>query len=257
MQQDDNLQLNSLTEASPEMQQQEVATKKKHANVKKNILKFWDVVLWLLIIVLAIAVLLRALVFTNITIDGESMTASYYNESELPTYNPDMTYHDRQVVRVLKVLEPRRGDVVVFYKKDVDSLGDRIKALFARGDDVKSGGKYEKLIKRVVAVEGDSIWLELIEGTEDQYRLVVRTADGTLLREDYYTLGGQLLAEDAFVITPHMTWGLGDLQNTTEDNPLVISANHFFVLGDNRSNSFDSRRLGEISIDQLYGVVYE
>ena len=231
--------------------------KKKHASVKKNILKFWDVVLWLLIIVLAIAVLLRALVFTNITIDGESMTASYYNGQEFDTYNPDMTYHDGQVVRVFKLAKPKRGDVVVFYKKDVNGFADRVKALFARGDEVKSGGKYEKLIKRVVAVEGDSIWVELIDGKENQYRLVVQTADGTLLREDYYKLGGQVLSEEAFVITPHMTWGLGDLENTTADNPLVISANHFFVLGDNRDNSFDSRRLGEISVDQLYGVVYE
>ena len=199
---------------------------------KSKIGKFWDVLLWVLIALLAVAVLVRAFVFTNVEIEGASMN---------PTYNSEDT------VKVLKIGKPSRGDVVVFYKYHVDS---KLKAMFARGDDVKSGGKYEKLIKRVVAIEGDSIW---VEPTDGGYRLVIKSADGKIFREDYYVKGTERLSEDVFVMTRGV-WGR--LKDLTEDNPIVIEKDHFFAMGDNRGNSEDSRgELGQVPLDQLFGKV--
>lgn len=201
---------------------------------KKKINKFWDILLWVLIAVLAVAVMVRAFVYTNVTVSGESMSS---------------TYSDGEVVHVNKLTKLKRGDVVVFYKYDVDS---KFKALFASGADVQSGGKYEKLIKRVVAVEGDSIW---VEATDGGYKLVVKTADGAEIYEDYYKKGKAALNADNFVL-PNTVQGLGQLSGHTKDNPLVIEAGHFFAMGDNRGNSEDSRgNLGQVPLDRLYGVV--
>ena len=226
MENNDNFQLNIDSEP-------QVADATQTADPqKRKINKFWDILIWVLIAILALAVLIRAFVFTNVTISGASM---------------EETYHGNDVVRVVKIGKPERGDVVVFYKSAVDS---KFKALFAKGDDVKEGGKYEKLIKRVVAVEGDSIWVEPVDGG---YRLVVKTADGKTLYEDYYKKGGEALSESSFVMSSAV---LGQLVGLTEDNPLVIEKDHFFAMGDNRGNSEDSRGvLGQVPLDQLFGIV--
>lgn len=214
---------------------QEVVTAQNgQTQPKRKLNKIWDILIWVLIAVLAVAVLVRAFVYTNVTISGDSM-------------NP--TYHDKDVVRVVKVGKPSRGDVVVFYKKPVDS---KFKALFAKGADAMSGGRYEKLIKRVVAVEGDSIWVESVDGG---YRLVVKNSSGDIFYEDYYKKGDELLSEETFLL-PNSGVGLGQLRGYTAENPLVIAKGHFFAMGDNRGNSDDSRgELGAVPLDRLFGIV--
>lgn len=218
-------------------------------SAKSKLNKFWDITLWVLIVVLAVAVVLRLFVFANITIDGVSMTAAFYAEENSETYNPDLTYHDGQVVRVLKLAKPARGDVVVFYEHAVDN---KLKAIFTNSS---STNQYKKLIKRVVALAGDKIWIEQVPETDDVYRLVVETAGGQILHEDYYTKNGQLLDERAFYIVPNISGSFGLLDNCTADSPFVVSDGYFFVMGDNRPESKDSRILGEIPLDQLFGVV--
>ncbi len=205
-----------------------------------------DIALWLIVILLAVVVVLRLFVFGRITISGESMTASYYDDKSYASYNPQLTFHSGDVVRVNKRSKVSRGDVAVFYKYHIDS---KLKAAFASGKDVQSGGKYEKLIKRVVALGGDKLWLE---PCGDKFRLVIQTPEGDVLAEDYYEKNGTKLDADAFLLSTD----LGRLTGTTADNPYVVREGCFFALGDNRTNSSDSRgSLGEFPLDQIYGVV--
>ena len=251
MSQNDNEQLNietvddsfvdggALADESTPVEQVEPPISAEETQVatrKRKINKFWDILLWVLIAILAVGVLVKVFVFTNVTISGDSM---------------NQTYSDGDVVRVIKIGKPKRGDVVVFYKNDVDS---KFKALFARGDDAKDGGKYEKLIKRVVAVEGDKIWIEQLPA--GGYQVVVKTSDGEKLREDYYTKGKKGLSADSFIL-PDSTQGLGRLSDHVgEDNALVIEKGYFFAMGDNRGNSEDSRGdLGQVPIGRLFGIV--
>ena len=213
--------------------------------------KFWDILLWVLVIVLAVAVALRIFVFSKITVSGQSMTNAYYNAESSEHYDPALTFHDGDNVTVLKTAKPKRGEVVVFYKHRVDS---KFKALFAHGADVQSGGKYEKLIKRVVALGGDKIWLE--KQADGSYLLAVETPEGDILHEDYYTKKGKTLDLAAFALSADDQTGLGRLADTSRENCIVISQGCFFAMGDNRANSADSRGvLGEVSLDQLFGVV--
>lgn len=205
-----------------------------------------DVVLWVLVVVLAVAVVLRAFVFGKIVISGDSMTNPYYNATDA-----QLTFHEDQVVWVSKTAKPQRGDVVVFYR---NSVPNKFGALFAGGKDVQQNGKYEKLIKRVVAMEGDRIWLE---PAGNKWRVVVLPKDGTEpIYEDYYVLRQTTLQRDAFLISYKDANDMDGLADNTAENPHVVPAGCFFAMGDNRDNSHDSRSsLGDVPLDRLYGVV--
>ena len=220
---------------------------------KRN--KVFDIVLWVLIVVLAIAVVIRAFVVSKVTVSGDSMTSAYYGLESSEHYKPALTYHHGDTVTVNKLKQPKRGDVVVFYKKPVKS---KFLGMFARGDSIEQDGKYYKLIKRVVALGGDKIWLEPLG--EGQYRLVIQTPEGQTLHEDYYQKNGETLDADCFILysatVSGVKSGLGCLKDCFEQNPLVIEEGHFFAMGDNRVNSDDSRGdLGPVPISQLFGVV--
>ena len=163
-----------------------------------------NVALWVLLALLVVALVLRLFVFGSITIRGESMTAGFYTDPNTAEYNVDLTFHEFDVVTVNKVAAPKRGDVVVFYKFHVDS---KFLAMFGHGEDVERDGKYEKLIKRVVALGGDKLWVE--RQTNGKYRLVVQTPEGKFY-EDYYVKDGETLSLGrhslAFVFAPMVHW---------------------------------------------------
>ena len=229
-----NEQLN--TEALVETEATENNTPSDGTVAKRKRSKVWDIIIWVLIVLLAVVVFVRAFLLSKVEVSGESMMETYHNE---------------EIVTVNKLAKPSRGDVVVFYKQPVKS---KFLGMFARGDSVKEGGEYYKLIKRVVALGGDKIWVELIE--DNKYRLVIETPDGEILYEDYYTKKGETLSAECFIIYDKEESGLGRLKGTTQQNPLVIDEGYFFAMGDNRVNSADSRGdLGPVSLSQLFGVV--
>ena len=240
----DNTQLNTEVSASDELTDSLAQGDGKSTAPSKRI-RFWDILLWVMIVVLAVAVVVRVFIVSSVTVSGESMTASYYAD------NPQLTYHNGDTVTVNKVKSPNRGDVVVFYKQPVKS---KFLALFARGDSVEQGGEYYKLIKRVVALGGDKLWVESVE--TGKYRLVIQTPDGTVLHEDYYRKNGETLSIDCFVLSDNSTSGLGCLAGTSEQAPLIVEQGYFFAVGDNRASSDDSRgTLGQVPLSQLFGVV--
>lgn len=77
------------------------------------------------------------------------------------------------------------------------------------------------LCKRVIGVAGDHIVIK----------------DGKLYRND------ELIHEDYI---KEQNW-------VCEDIDLVVEDNKVFVLGDNRNNSYDSRNLGCLSVNDIYG----
>ena len=238
----DNLQLN-IDKLGESLDTSSDAQKRKRS-------KAWDVILWVIIVALAIAVCVRAFVLSNVAVSGESMTAGYYEQQDTDHYNPQLTYHSGDKVMVNKLAKPKRGCVVVFYKNPVKS---KFLGLFARGDSIEQGGEYYKLIKRIVALGGDKIWLESIG--DGAYKLAIETPDGEILHEDYYQKNGETLSPDCFILDDDNN-KLGCLAGHTADNPLVIDEGYFFAIGDNRANSADSRgELGQVPIEQIFGIV--
>lgn len=238
MSQNDLQQLNSELELAEPQASVQAATDPDPK--KKKILKFVDILLWVMIAVLAAALLVRVFFFTQITVSGESMMT---------------TYESGDVVGVSKVRKPKRGDVVVFYK---EAGTNKYLDVFSSGKS-GDGNEHAKLIKRVVALAGDKLWVEFVDkdALGDRYKVVVETPDETLY-ENYYKRNGKLLDEQAFYVYGSLITGsdLGILaDHVGKDNALTISDGCFFAMGDNRANSLDSRVHGEFPLAQLYGVV--
>lgn len=211
--------------------------KKKHSKWEVAV----NVALWIAIVVLAIMVVLRLFVFSSVAVDGDSM---------------NNTYKNGDVVVVNKLATPKRGDVVVIYLNDVDN---KFKAQFAKDEECAQGQPYEKLIKRVVATAGDKIWAQSTNesGNNIMYRIVVDTADGNRIYEDYYVKKGDKLPADSFYVGSSYLTSLGILATCTESNPFVVSKDCIFIMGDHRYNSRDSREFGEFPLSRMFGVVLD
>jgi signal peptidase I len=86
-------------------------------------------------------------------------------------------------------------------------------------------GEGDALIKRVIGAPGD-----LIE-----------------LRDDRVWVNGQLLDEP--YVNGQATWCNNDC------SPIRLDANSYFLMGDNRSSSLDSRNFGPVRADRIIGRV--
>ena len=157
---------------------------------------------WILTVGLAIALslIIRAFVAHAFHVESGSME---------PTLAPS----DRILVNKLSS-NPSRGDLVVFGRPDGD------------------------LVKRVVALEGETVYIfdDGVVGIDDSY-----------LEEPYLSAGTGTFVRAA-------------IPNCDPAEPLeraaacAVPEGHVFVLGDNRSVSFDSRSFGPVPRDDLIGI---
>lgn len=228
---------------------------------RKKIDKIVNIVLLSLVVLLVVANLLRIFVWSEVTIQQNSLQ---------PTYDPN------DKVLVAKLKQPQNGDVVVVYKYDVD----KFKAYFGSSADKADGGKYELLIKRVVATQGDEVWIEEVSTSAGtRYALAIRknqhtyyefyVFDEAVNTDNYgdcidknagkYVLcdsldeAKKLYGQNVVQITTDKTGSL--LKGRTVDNPLVIEEGRLLLLGDNRDHSNDSRDMGLSYTSRVFGVV--
>ena len=111
---------------------------------------------------------------------------------------------------------PSRGDVIVF---------DRITG---NGDSVQ----HDDLIKRVIGLPGET--LEIVE--------CAVLIDGAKIDEPWLT---DDLRDES--VDSDVRCGTSNVEAT------VLSDNEVFLIGDNRTMSFDSRMFGAVNIDQIVG----
>lgn len=181
---------------------------------------FWRELPLLVLIAFIVALLIKTFVLQAFFIPSASM-------------EPTLREGDRVIVEKVgyRFGEPERGDVVVF-ERDLGVDGapvpdepfwidivDAMRSLFGFPT-----GTEQDFIKRVVAVGGDTI--QGIEG-----RLVV---NGQTIEEPYLPEGSVI----------------------SDFGPVEIPDGSVFVMGDNRSNSDDSRSFGPVAIDQIVGRAF-
>lgn len=160
-----------------------------------------------------IAFLVKTFVAQAFFIPSESMT-------------PQLEVGDRVVVSrtAYRLHEPNRGDVVVFPQPGVEIDGPGFpRVIFDEVLEATGLGRpdEDQLIKRVVALPG-----ETVEARDGQVLI-----DGTPLVEPYLPLDLVVPAFEA----------------------RQVPADHVFVLGDNRTNSQDSRVFGPVPVDDIVG----
>ncbi len=169
----------------------------------------------LIVFAAVIAILLKAFVAQAFFIPSASM-------------EPQLRPGDRVVVSRLAyhLHDPRRGDVVVFSDPVDDHGPDHSFVLVRLGRDalqavglMRPGDK--ELIKRVIGLPG-----ETVEGHDGSVFI-----DGRPLIEPY-------LPDDVVI---------------SDFAPYRVPADHVFVMGDNRTNSKDSRIFKGVPVDSIVG----
>lgn len=153
-----------------------------------------------------------------------SQNVGFYLHSDGPSMEPTMPESSTNWVdtSIYKHETPKVGDVILFRVPKDEHAGD-------------SGGK--KFIKRVIAVGGQTV------GTVEK--------DG----KGYFTVDGKVLDDEPYV-THHefISWHHDD-RSLDITYPYEVPDGYLFVMGDNRTDSIDSRYFGAIPIDSVIGKV--
>lgn len=127
-------------------------------------------------------------------------------------------------LNLLRWASPQRGDVVV-----LDSPADG-----------------QRLVKRIVAQPGDKI--EMLSD-----RLLVNGKFVQYLRDEPFCSDSTLVFTETIDGRPHRVQVSPGLENFECFGPLVVPAGHYFVMGDNRDHSRDSRCFGFVPAECILG----
>ena len=180
-----------------------------------------DKAIWVICILLSVICVFliygRVVYGDPYTVVGDSMTCTNIN---VVTGLPDVTtYVAGKYVYIDADVGYQRGDVIIV-------------------DDAEND--QHPLIKRVIALEGDKIWLEngficvLEAGKSESY--VIDTVEDIKL-------------------SPISIYTAGNLRETTKSNPYTVPEGCIYYVGDNRNNSSDCRDTGAVSASLVRGKV--
>lgn len=128
---------------------------------------------------------------------------------------------------------PERGDVVVFYSP-------------------KDG---TRLVKRVIGLPGDEVELRndvlYLNGMAQRYSLT----DPALFLRDIFEDNHPVSAIEHLAPRDHYVMALPGRLALRTFGPVVVPPAHYFMMGDSRDNSADSRFIGPVAREQILGSV--
>jgi len=127
-------------------------------------------------------------------------------------------------ISLARVDDPERGDIVIIDSKRAD----------------------KRLVKRIVGLPGDTIYMQnntlVINGVPADYEVVSRDANSIIISEVLPNMEHQARLSNRFVNRSTRSYG-----------PTVVPEDQYFVLGDNRDNSADSRVYSFVPREELIG----
>ncbi|MEY2428698.1 MAG: signal peptidase [Verrucomicrobiota bacterium] len=127
---------------------------------------------------------------------------------------------------------PRRGDIVVFY----------------------SPHDGQRLVKRVIGLPGDTVELRndalIINGQPVEYQPISQELLSDVSSED---LASSVYASEMLPNQSHPVAANPRAPALRTFGPVRVTDDHYFMMGDNRDNSFDSRYYGAVERKQIVG----
>jgi signal peptidase I len=127
---------------------------------------------------------------------------------------------------------PSRGDIVVFYSP--------------------YDGK--RLVKRVIGLPGDTIELRndslVLNGKAVQYKPISEELLRDVAAKDR---SDHLFAAEELPGKSHVVAAIPGIQARRDFGPLKVPAGQYFMMGDNRDDSFDSRYYGPVDRSRIVG----
>ena len=127
-------------------------------------------------------------------------------------------------ISLAEISDPVRGDVIIIDSKKAD----------------------KRLVKRIVGVPGDTIYMQnnalVINGTAAGYEVLSEDEDAIIILEELPDRAHQARLSSRFASRSNRSYG-----------PVVVPEDQFFVLGDNRDNSSDSRVYSFIPRGEIMG----
>ena len=152
-------------------------------------------------------------VFAMAKVQQSSMENTLYNDEKLIL--DKLSYN---------FVKPERGDIIIFLKDE--EKGNVLEESYKYIKEVTSfnhlSDNRRRYVKRVIGIEGDEINIS----------------------SGYVYINGEKL-EELYI--------KGKTYNRDIEFPIVVGENQFFVLGDNREVSEDSRDFGLINLNQIEG----
>lgn len=127
---------------------------------------------------------------------------------------------------------PRRGQIVVFY----------------------SPHDGQRLVKRVVGLPGDTIEMRhntlILNGEPVVYRPLAEELLRDVSRADRAV---QVYAGEQLPGRTHAVAAIPQMSARRDFDRIVVPEGHYFMMGDNRDNSFDSRYFGMVERERILG----
>jgi signal peptidase I len=127
--------------------------------------------------------------------------------------------------------DPARGDVVVFFSPE--------------------GGT--RLVKRVIGLPGDVVEMRAETIYLNGQPLAYSLADLKPFADAIYEDSSALVARESLTKDPHLVLILPSRPALRTFAPVTVPAGHYFMLGDSRDNSHDSRFFGPVARDNIVG----
>jgi signal peptidase I len=127
---------------------------------------------------------------------------------------------------------PQRGDIAVFFSP-------------------KDG---TRLVKRVIGLPGDTVELRneqlVINGEPVDYTTLDPKIPGQLSEPERVR---SIFATEKLPARSHAVMVINGVQALRTFGPVPVAADHYFMMGDNRDNSFDTRYFGTVDRSQIVG----
>ena len=177
---------------------------KNIANSNKKNKNFWTYLILIIWILFVVGALTKTFIFQQVNVVGASMEPNYFTNENLLINQIDTSVVRGQVVAVFE------DPTVIKDKTYTGRFVNKYTSIF--------------FLKRVIGLPGESI--EMIGGDVIIYN--TENPSGAVLKEDYVDPNYKAILK----------------ANNFYFKKTLVSQNHYFLLGDHRNNSKDSRNLG-------------